>query len=71
MDAKIRFSVIFFGKTRRSRARRNRARDPRTLDLAPTFNSQTGDQLVVQPEAVDLEIRGKFKLHSTEYKSRE
>ena len=31
--------------------------NPRTLDLAPTFNSQTGDQLVIQPEAVDLEIK--------------
>ena len=31
--------------------------NPRTLDLTPTFNSQTGDQLVIQPEAVDLEIK--------------
>ena len=56
VDAKIRFSVNFFRKNRRSRGRRNRVSNPRTLDIAPTFNSQTGDQLVIQPEAVDLEI---------------
>ena len=57
VDAKIKFSVNFFRKNRRPRGRRNRVSNPRTLDLAPTFNSQTGDQLVIQPEAVDLEIK--------------
>ena len=57
VDAKIKFSVNFFRENGRSRGRRNRVSNPRTLDLAPTFNSQTGDQLVIQPEAVDLEIK--------------
>ena len=46
----------FFWKNRRSRGRRNRANKPRNLDVAPTFNSQTGDQVIVQPEAVNPEI---------------
>ena len=56
VDAKIRFSVNFFRKNRRSRGRRNKANNPRNLDIAPTFNSQTGDQVIVQPEAVDPEV---------------
>ena len=56
VDAKIRFSVNFFRKNRRSRGRKNRANNPKTLDIAATFNSQTGDQVIVQPEAIDPEI---------------
>ena len=26
------------------------------MDEAPTFNSQTGDQVTIQPESVDLEV---------------
>ena len=56
VDAKIRFSVNFFRKNRRSRGRKNRANNPKNLDIAPTFNSQTGDQVIVQPEAIHPEI---------------
>ena len=30
--------------------------NPKNLDIAPTFNSQTGDQVIVQPEAIDPKI---------------
>ena len=56
VDTKIRFSVNYFKKTQRFRARRSRANNPRSVDEAPTFNSQTGDQVPVQPESVDSEI---------------
>ena len=46
----------FFRKNRRSRARRTRTNNLRNLDEAPTFNSQTGDQVSAQPEAVDPEV---------------
>ena len=46
----------FFRKNRRSRGRRTRANNLRNLDEALTFNSQTGDQVIVQPEAVDPEV---------------
>ena len=46
----------FFRKNQRSRARRTRANNLRNLDEAPTFNSQTGDQVNFQPEAVDPEV---------------
>ena len=51
VDTKIRFSVNYFKKTRRSRAN-----NQRNLDEAPTFNSQTGDQVTIQPDAVNPEI---------------
>ena len=56
VDSKIRFSVNFFRKNERSRARRTRTNNLRNLDEAPTFNSQTGDQVIVQPEAFDPEV---------------
>ena len=56
MDSKLRFSVTFFRKNRRSRAKRSRANNQRNLDEAPTFNSQTGGQVTLQPEAVDPEV---------------
>ena len=66
VDSKIRFSVNFFRKNRRSRGKRSRANNTRNLDVASTFNSQTGDQVIVQPEAVDPEVSE----NSAEYKSR-
>ena len=56
VDTKIKFSVNYFKKTQKSRARRCRANNQRNLDDAPTFNSQTGDQVIVQSKAVDPEI---------------
>ena len=46
----------FFRKNRRSKGKRNKENNPRNLDEAPAFNSQTGDQVIFQPEAVDPEV---------------
>ena len=58
VDSKIGFSVNYFRKTRRPRARKPRGNDPikNKLEDAPTFNSQTGAQITILPEAVDPEI---------------
>ena len=56
VDTKIKFFVNYFKKTQRPTARRLRANNQRILDEAPTFNSQTGDQVTVQFKAVDPEI---------------
>ena len=60
VDSKILFSGNFFRKNLRSRGRRTIANNLRNLDEAPTFNSQTGDQVIVQPEAVDHEVLEKY-----------
>ena len=58
VDSKIRFSVNYFKKTRRPRTRKPRESNQIkiTLEEAPTFNSQTGAQMTIMPEAVDPEI---------------
>ena len=56
MDSKIRFSLNFFRKKRNYKSRQARSNNQRKLDEAPTFNSQTGDQVTIQPESVDLEV---------------
>ena len=58
VDSKIRFSVNYFRKTQRPRAMKPRESNPIkiTLEEARTFNSQTGAQINIMPEAVDPEI---------------
>ena len=56
MDSKICFSVNFFRKKQKYKARGARTNNQRKLDEAPTFNSQTGDQVTVQSESVEPEV---------------
>ena len=58
VDSKIKFSVNYVKKTRRPRTRKPRESNQTKIMLeeAPTFNSQTGAQMIIMPEAVDPEI---------------